>query len=138
MQAAAVDATTAEFTEIIEALDILDNHVAAAEQRVEAAIQAVEDAALALDSIEQQEAFVHEEKALVEDGIQDLAVGWYVNGRDTDSSANLTSINSESPTEAALKEALFRVRLGQEVNLVDRLLELTDDLDLISTTEHAR
>lgn len=132
VQAAAVDATTAEFEEITAALDTLNAHVTAAEQRVEAAKQAVEDAGLALDSIEQQEAFVQEEKVLVEEGLQDLAVGWYVNGRDTESTTTLTAIDTESPTEAAVKAALFKVRIGQEVNLVDRLHELTDDLGFIS------
>ena len=132
IQAAAVDATTAEFEEITAALDTLTAHVAAAEQRVEAAKQAVEDAGLALESIEQQEAFVNDEKVLVEEGLQDLAVGWYVNGRDTESTTTLTAIDTESPTEAAVKAALFKVRIGQEVNLVDRLHELTDDLAFIS------
>ena len=132
VQAAAVDATTAEFEDITAALDTLNAHVTAAEQRVEAAKQAVDDAALALDSIEQQETFVQDEKVLVEEGLQDLAVGWYVNGRDTESSTTLTAIDAESPTEAAVKAALFKVRIGQEINLVDRLHELTDDLSFIS------
>lgn len=132
IQAASVDATVAEFDDVLQALDVLNADVSAAEQRVAAAIQAVDDAALALQSIQDQEALVVEEKALVEDGIQDLAVIWYVSGRDTDEASSLASINSDTPTEAALKETLFRIRLGQETNLVDRLHELTDDLDLIA------
>ncbi len=132
IQAASVDVAVAEFEEVSAALDELNGNVAAAEQRVEAAQQAVADAALALESIQQQEEVVRQEKAMVEEGLQELAIGWYVSGRDTDAATTAASIDTESPTRAALKAALFRVRLGQEVNLVDRLHELTDDLDLIA------
>jgi len=132
VQAAAVDAIAAEFTEVSEALDVLNQDVTAAEQRVESAQQAAVDAGLALDSIEEQERIVLDETALVKDGLRDLAVQWYVNGRDTNEASNVASFGADSPTQAALKAALFRVRLGQETNLVDRLRELTDDLDLIA------
>jgi len=132
VQAAAVDAIAAEFTEVSDALDILNQDVTAAEQRVESAQQAATDAALALVSIEEQEQFVLDETALVRDGLRDLAVQWYVNGRDTTEASNAASFDAESPTQSALKAALFRVRLGQETDLVDRLRELTDDLDLIA------
>jgi len=131
-QAAAVDAIAAEFTEVSEALDILNQDVTAAEQRVESAQQAATDAGLALDSIEEQELFVLDETALVQEGLRELAVQWYVNGRDTSESSSAAALDATSPTQSALKEALFRVRLGQETNLVDRLRELTDDLDLIA------
>ena len=132
VQAASVDVAVAEFSEVSEALDVLNQDVSAAEQRVAAAQQAVLDASLALDSIEEQERFVREETATVRDALQDLVVEWYVSGRNPSVASNVVSLDTDSPTQAALKKALFRVRLGQETDLVDRLRELTDDLDLIA------
>jgi len=131
IQAAAVDAVAAEFEEILEALEILGNNVDAAEQRLVSAQLALDDSRLALESIEAQEVFVQDEMERTADGLQDLAVQWYVTGRDTREQTAAAALNSDTPTEAAIKETLFRIRLGQETNLVDRMRELTDDLDLL-------
>ena len=131
VQAASVDAAAAEFEEVTEALDVLNNNVENAEARLAAAQQALDDSKLALESIEQQEAFVKEQMALTEDGLQELAVQWYVAGRDTEEQSAYVGLDAATPTQAAVKETLFRVRLGQETNLFDRMRELTDDLDLL-------
>ncbi len=131
IQAAAVDAVAAEFEQVIEALEILGNNVDAAEQRLVSAQLALDDSRLALESIEAQEVFVQDEMERTADGLQDLAVQWYVTGRDTREQTAAAALNSDTPTEAAIKETLFRIRLGQETNLVDRMRELTDDLDLL-------
>ncbi|NOX31486.1 MAG: hypothetical protein GXP35_15790 [Actinobacteria bacterium] len=131
IQAAAVDAVAAEFEEVLEALEILGNNVDAAEQRLVSAQLALDDSRLALESIEAQEVFVQDEMERTADGLQDLAIQWYVTGRDTREQTAAAALNSDTPTEAAIKETLFRIRLGQETNLVDRMRELTDDLDLL-------
>ncbi|MCP3937662.1 MAG: hypothetical protein GY708_20095 [Actinomycetia bacterium] len=130
-QAASVDAAAAEFEEVTEALEILNNDVESAEGRLAASQQAVEDSKLALESIEQQESYVQEQMDQTAEGLQDLAVQWYVAGRDTEQQSSYVSLDAATPTEAAVKETLFKVRLGQETNLVDRMRELADDLDLL-------
>lgn len=130
-QAASVEAATAEFEDVMEALAVIESHVVAAEGRLAAAQQALDDSRLALDSIEAQEVFVAEEMQRTEDGLQDLAVQWYVSGRNTEDQTAAATFDAATPTEAAVRETLFRIRLGQETNLVDRMRELTDDLDLL-------
>lgn len=131
LQAAAVDAVAAEFDEVMEALAVLKDNVEAAEQRLASAQQALDDSRLALESIEAQEVFVQDEMVKTTEGLQNLAVQWYVSGRDTEEQTASISLSTDSPTEAAIRETLFKIRLGQETNLVDRMRELTDDLDLL-------
>lgn len=131
LQAASVEAATAEFNDVMDALAVLESNVQAAEQRLAAAQQALDDSQLALRSIETQEDFVAEEMQRTSDGLQDLAVQWYVTGRSTDDQTAAATFDASTPTEAAVRETLFRIRLGQETNLVDRMRELTDDLDLL-------
>ncbi len=131
-QAASVDAARAEFEEVVAALDALNADVAAAEERLAAAQKAKDDADAALESVKAQEEFVLSEMDSTRDEISQLAVKWYVDGRDSTRQSELLSTSDVDPNQSAVRQALFEVRVGRETQLVDQLRQLGDDLDLLA------
>ncbi len=136
-QALEVDAATADFDELSQALDDINALVDLQEARLADAEQAVESAEALVDAAEAREAEITSDVEELAREVTDLAVAAFT-GEGGENGEDLTALLlSDDPTEAARRRSLVEFQTGSLADGLDRLRALEAEAEIVSDQRRA-
>ena len=131
-KAADVDAATASFEDLAEALDAINGLVDLQEARLADAEQAVASAEAQVEAAVAREAEIQGEIDELSAGVVDLAIASYT-GESGANGEDLTALLlSDDPTQAARRRSLVEFQTGSLADGIDRLRALVAEAELVS------
>lgn len=131
-QAVKVDAATADFGTVAQALDDINALVDLQEARLDDAEQAVRSADAQVRSAEQRESEIAAEVVTLRGDVQRLAVASFT-GESGANGQDLTALLlSDDPTEAARRRSLIEFQTGSLGDGIDRLRMLVAEAEVVS------
>ena len=135
-QAVKVDAATADFGAVAQALDDVNALVDLQEARLADANQAVRSADAQVADAERREAEIAVEVAELQSEVRNLAVASFT-GESGANGEDLTALLlSDDPTEAARRRSLIQFQTGSLGDGIDRLRFLVAEAEVVSAQRH--
>lgn len=131
-QAVKVDAATADFGDVVTALDDINALVDLQEARLADAEQSVRSSEAQVLQAQVREAEIADEVAVLQSEVRDLAVASFT-GESGANGEDLTALLlSDDPTEAARRRSLVEFQTGSLGDGIDRLRSLVAEAEVVS------
>ena len=132
-QAVQVNAATADFNEVAQALDDINALVDLQEARLADAEQAVRSAQAQLRNAEARQAEIETEVTGLQGEVRQLAVASFTGETGANGEDFTSLLLSDDPTEAARRRSLVQFQTGSLGDGVDRLRSLVAEAEVVST-----